>query len=145
MMKLILQEKFEVYGHKNIRGTHKTTLEFTKDSNLSANGDCIIGIRSQLSCLNLSANTKFALQSGNKFLVRIAVKHLIDEFIGYGSPKLLLSNKEDIVFRKSNFICDRTIMILCTKAAKDISRNLINLLKDSETKITVEIFSITED
>ena len=144
-MKLTLQEKFEAYGHKNIRGTHKTTLEFTKDTNLSKNGDCIIGIRSQQSCLSLRANTKLALHSGNKFLVRMTVNHLIDEFIGYGSPKLLLSNKEDMVFRKSNFNCNRTIMISCSKAAKDIDRNFINLLKDSETKITVEIFSIIED
>jgi hypothetical protein len=144
-MKLILQEKFEAYGHKNIRGTHKTTLEFTKDRNLSKNGDCIIGIRSQRSCLDLRTSTKIALHSSNKFLVRIAANHLIDEFIGYGNPKLLLRNKEDMVFRKSNFICDRTIMVSCTKAAKDINRNLINLLKDSETKITVEIFSIIED
>ncbi len=144
-MKLTFQEKFEANGHKNVRGTHKTTLEFTKDTDLSKNGDCIIGIRSQRSCLNLSGNTKTALHSGNKFLVRIAVNHLVDEFIGYGNPKLLLSNKEDMVFRKSNFICDRTIMISCTKAAKDIDRNLINLLKYPETKITVEIYSITED
>ena len=144
-MKLILQEKFEAYGHKNIRGTHQTTLEFTQDTNLSKNGDCIIGIRSQQSCLSLRANTKIALHSGSKFLVKIAVNHLIDEFIGYGNPKLLLSNKEDMVFRKSNFICDRTIMISCTKAAKDIDKNIINLLKDRETKISVEIYSITED
>ena len=144
-MKLVLQEKFEAFGHKNIRGTHKTTLEFTKDTNLSENGDCIIGIRSQQSCLSLRANTKIALHSGNKFLVRMTVNHLIDEFIGYGNPKLLLSDKEDMVFRKSNFKCNRTIMISCTKAAKDIDRNFINLLKDSETKITVEIFSIIED
>ena len=141
-MKLILQEKFEAYGHENIQGTHKTTLEFTKDCNLSKNGDCIIGIRSQQTCLNLKTNTKKVLLSSNKFLVRITVNHLIDEFIGYGNPKLSLRNKEDIVFRKSNFICDRTIMILCTKAAKDIDRNIINLLKDRDTKITVEIYSI---
>jgi len=29
-------------GHKNIRSTHKNTIEITKDPNLTINGDCII-------------------------------------------------------------------------------------------------------
>ena len=31
-------------GHPNIRATHKTTLEVTKEKELSPRGDCIIGI-----------------------------------------------------------------------------------------------------
>jgi len=41
--------KFIAYGHKNITSRHKTTLEFTKDSNLTIKGDCIVGIKADFS------------------------------------------------------------------------------------------------
>ena len=37
--------KFNAYGHPNILGTHKTTFEFTKDNELTLNGDCIVGVK----------------------------------------------------------------------------------------------------
>ena len=36
---------FTAYGHKNILATHKTTIEFTKDKELSLKGNCIVGVR----------------------------------------------------------------------------------------------------
>ena len=40
-----MKYKFHAYGHPNILATHKTTLEFTKDSELSLKGDCIVGVK----------------------------------------------------------------------------------------------------
>src|SRR3989339_697243 len=40
---------FFIFGHKNIKATHRNTLEFTKDAEVSARGDCILGIRSDFS------------------------------------------------------------------------------------------------
>jgi len=37
---------FSSYSHPNITAKHKTTLEFTKDRNLTLKGDCIIGVNS---------------------------------------------------------------------------------------------------
>ena len=39
-----MEYSFTCYGHENVTCKHKTTLEFTKDSELSLNGDCIVGI-----------------------------------------------------------------------------------------------------
>ena len=39
-----MQYKFNAHGHKNILAAHKTTLEFTKDAEVSLKGDCIAGI-----------------------------------------------------------------------------------------------------
>ena len=41
-----MQYKFKAYGHPNITAKHKTTLEFTKDKELSLRGDCIVGVKS---------------------------------------------------------------------------------------------------
>jgi hypothetical protein len=77
-------------------------------------------------------------------LVRLSINDLFDEFYGYGHPKLLLTNQSDMVFRKSEYICDRTIMIKCTKASKDINRELIEILKNRNNKMTIEIFEIED-
>jgi hypothetical protein len=40
-----VEEFIEARGHKKIRGTHRTTFEFTKEAHLTERGDCIIGVR----------------------------------------------------------------------------------------------------
>ena len=60
--------KFHAYGHPNILGTHKTTLEFTKDEDLTSNGNCIIGVKADF---ELSRLKEFIEKNGNK--KRIAV------------------------------------------------------------------------
>lgn len=137
-----LLEKFQANGHPNIQGSHKTTLEFTTAKNLTLQGDCIIGVDSQKACFNLSDQLKNILKEKNKFRVKITTDHHKDEFYGYGDPKLSLTHKEDMVFRKSNYICNRTIMIGCSKAAKDIDPLLIDELKNPEKIIKVEIFLV---
>ena len=39
-----MRYSFTCYGHENITAKHKTTLEFTKDKDLSLKGDCIVGV-----------------------------------------------------------------------------------------------------
>ena len=39
-----MKYSFHAFGHKNLLGTHKNTLEFTKDKNLTLKGDCIVGV-----------------------------------------------------------------------------------------------------
>ena len=45
-------------GHENILSLHKKTIEITKDSQLTVNGDCIIGVGSNLACIDLPENFK---------------------------------------------------------------------------------------
>ena len=48
-----MQYKFHAYGHKNILGTHKATLEFTKDEEVSLKGDCIVGVNADFELKDL--------------------------------------------------------------------------------------------
>ena len=48
---------------------------------------------------------------------------------GIGNDNLLLSNPEDIVLRKSKFICDRTLSINCNFSSFEIPREIIEILK----------------
>ena len=63
-----------------------------------------------------------------------------DNIVGYGSSKLTLNHPTDMVCRKSNFTCNRTLMINSNKAAKDLDKNLIDELKNgSKLKITIKL------
>jgi hypothetical protein len=49
----MVHEEIVFYGHPNVLGLHKRTIEITKDDYLTERGDCIIGINSNKSCNDL--------------------------------------------------------------------------------------------
>ncbi|MBD3230643.1 MAG: DUF371 domain-containing protein [Candidatus Lokiarchaeota archaeon] len=138
----IILEEFYITGHENIRGTHNTTIEFTKDSHLTLKGDCIIGVKSEKGLLDFSNEFKKQARSKEAVITcKIIVGDIIEKVRGYGDPKLTFKDPQDIVIRKSNYVCDRTAMIKSNKAATDLSEGLINQLKVPKVKAKV-IFTI---
>lgn len=126
------------YGNPNVQAIHPTTLMFTKDKHLSINGDCIVAVDADKALADLSPDFKQALKMPNaKLTIIIEVDNLWDQVTASGSPKLTLTNKNDIVIRKSSFICDRTLGINANKASKDLSRELIQKLKNPKNKAIV--------
>ncbi|MEM0084930.1 MAG: DUF371 domain-containing protein [Candidatus Methanomethylicia archaeon] len=134
-------EEVIAYGHPNIVATHKSTFEITKESILTKKGDCIIGIRANKACKDFSEKFKEALKG--KVLVKVILKagNFEDHLIGYGDPRLTLSDDVSIVIRKSNYVCPRTLLINASKAACDINRNLISHIRRSKDPIQI-IFMI---
>ncbi len=134
--------RFEIKfsGHKNICSNHKTTLEITKESHLTPRGDCIVGVNATSSCSDLPEELKDKLRNPNS-KITFSIKVKDDNFIimGTGHPDLILSHTDDIVIRKSNFICPRTLAIKCDKASNSLPRNMVLLLQDPKT---VGIFTI---
>ncbi len=126
----MMEETITAHGHVNVLGTHKTTIEITKESNLTKRGDCIIGVRAEKSCADLSRELKEKLKTNSKFVVTLRASGIEEKITGYGSTDLILTNKTDIVLRKSNYIDDRTLLINCDKACADLNRNLVEKLKD---------------
>ena len=49
-------------GHENILSLHEKTIEVTKDLKLTTNGDCIIGVGSNISCIDLPDKMKKKIQ-----------------------------------------------------------------------------------
>ncbi len=128
-------------GHPNIRATHKTTLEVTKEKELSPRGDCIIGICADKSVFDLNENLKKWLKLGKSIKIEIVLPDygIRDELIAVGSPRLTLKHDTDIVVRKSEYVCDRTLAIRSNKAARDIDREIVELLKDHKTELLLII------
>ncbi|MDX1798829.1 MAG: DUF371 domain-containing protein, partial [Candidatus Lokiarchaeia archaeon] len=114
---MTILDKIDAFGDENILSTHKTTLELTKVNTLTKKGNCIIGINATKACYDLSSTLKDKIANGKKIKVNLRVDDIQDSFYGFGNKQLRLLDKEDIVFRKSSYICERTILINCTKSS----------------------------
>ncbi|MFQ5497000.1 MAG: DUF371 domain-containing protein [Nitrosopumilus sp.] len=134
--------KFEIQfsGHENIRSNHQKTIEITKESHLTPQGDCIIGVNATSSCSDLPLELKEKLRDSNsKIIFSIIVDN--QEFVleGRGHDNLILTHDEDIVIRKSDFICPRTLAVKCDKASDLLPRDMVSLLRNPKTKGTFTI------
>jgi hypothetical protein len=130
------------YGHENIQATHKTTLEFTKDPHLTKKGDCIIAVAADKALADLSAEFKENLRKRHaKLSVLIEVDGVTEQVNAYGSPRLVLTHPTDMVIRKSDYVCNRTLAIHADKAAQDLPREFVEKLKNpkQKVKITLEV------
>lgn len=135
LMKFTLKTK----GHTNVTSRHKTTFEVTTDPEITLKADCIVGVASEKSMKDFSEEFKKALiQQDAEIKVILKTKNAVDEINGYGHPDLPLNHPTDIVCRKSEYICGRTLMIKADKAACDLNRDLIDDLANGE-EMQVEI------
>ena len=134
--------RFEIKfsGHKNIRSNHKKTIEITKESELTTQGDCIIGVNASSSCFDLPSSLKEKLRDP-KSVVQFSIKVAQHEFIlqGRGHENLTLTHTEDIVIRKSDFVCPRTLAVKCDKASDLLPREMVKLLQDPKAEGTFTI------
>ncbi|USH00034.1 DUF371 domain-containing protein [Thermococcus argininiproducens] len=135
----MLRERIICYGHENVRATHRSTLEITKEDYLTPKGDCIICIRANKGLNELSDELKEALKRGKKVKIRIIVDGLVDELEAFGDERLNFESEVSMVIRKSTYIDGRTLAIRANKAAKDIKRDIVEKLKNPEQKVIIEL------
>ena len=135
----IMNFKIKAKGHKNVLSKHKSTFEITKDEDLSLSGDCIIGLGIDKCMLDFPEDFKKKLASDDtKVTLKLKSPNASDIIVGYGHHDLTLDHPTDIVCRKSDFICSRTLMIKSDKAAIDLNRDMISDLANGES-LDVEI------
>ena len=122
-------------GHENIRSLHEKTIEITKDENLTPSGDCIIGVNAKFGCKGIPKKMKEKLKDPNsivKFSIRVGEYEF--HVKGKGHKKISCTHPNDIVLRKSDYVCPRTLAINCNKASDSIPRNIIKHLQNPKTK-----------
>lgn len=137
-----LTELIIAHGHKNVKATHKSTFEITKDEELSDRGDCIIAVSADKGLFDLKPEFKELLRIENARLTIVIDAGGVAEIVkAFGSPRLSLSHPTDIVVRKSDYICHRTLAVKADKAACDLSRVLVERLKNPKqvVKITLTV------
>ncbi len=132
----MLIEKVIAYGHKNITAKHKTTLEITKDAEISKRADCIIGVRANKGLADFSEEFKrLARRDDAKIKVVLEVDGVRDVIIGRGSKSLTFEHESDIVIRKSTYTCGRTLMIKADKASIDIDERIRRAMQNPKKKL----------
>ena len=130
------------FGHENVQATHHATVEFTRDIELSKNGDCVLVVSTDKGLADLSPEFKEALRRPHaKLVVKIEADGVTDEIHAQGGLHLALTHPMEMVLRKSDFDSDRTLGICADKAAKDLSRELVKKLQNpiQRAKITLTV------
>ncbi|WP_299524185.1 DUF371 domain-containing protein [uncultured Methanobrevibacter sp.] len=125
--------KIKTKGHKNVSSHHKSTFEITKDPEIGPTADCIIGVNMDNSMNDFSDDFKSKIANKNtKITVILSTENGYDEITGFGHENLTLSHPTDIVCRKSDYTCPRTLMINANKAACDLDEKLVDDLKNEK-------------
>jgi hypothetical protein len=131
---------FKAYGHPNISARHKTTLMITKDNYLTIRGDCVVGIGSEKGLLDFPKEFKEAVKDDDATIILVlGIDELSFIVTGRGHSDLAYSHPFDIVSRKSDYICDRTLMVESDKAASDIDPRMLRLLTHIGKPINIAI------
>ncbi len=142
----MLHETIRAYGHSMIRATHRTTFEITKDPHLTPRGNCIIGVNADKSAGDLDPRVKDVLRRDDAIIIIVLrVGQVQDIVLAQGSAKLMLSDQRRIIVRKSTYVEPATIAIRANKAAKDINRDLIDMLREgAELILDIYILGLDE-
>ncbi len=141
----MLHETIRAYGHPMMRATHRTTFEITRDPHLTPRGDCIIGVNADKSADDLDPRVKDAIRRDDAIIIIVLrVGQLQDIVLAQGSAKLQLSDQRRIIIRRSTYIEPATLAIKANKAARDIDRTLIDMLRKG-AKLTMDIYILGLD
>jgi hypothetical protein len=134
------------YGHELIRSTHRTTFEITKEHHLTEKGDCIIAVRADKTCADLSRDFREAARKPNaEITITIEAGGEKETVKARGDQGLSFTHPTDIVVRKSSYICSRTLAVKADKAAADLSRRLVEEFRNPNQKVKITLTARVPD
>lgn len=123
-------EKIRCFGHYRVTARHPTTFEVTTEDHLTPRGDCIIGIDAESGASGLSPDFKELLCRDDAILSTLLTCDDLEVLVrSRGSRDFSLDHPRDLVWRRSSFVCGRTIGIGSDTAARDLPRELVDLLR----------------
>ena len=130
-------EAVHARGHPNVTAAHKSTFEITADADISPNADCIIAVGADRSAATLSEGfRRAAARDDARITAIIRCGGHSDTVTGRGSARMTFADGASMVFRVSDYVCGRTVMIDADKAARGLDRGLAAALA---TRQVVEI------
>jgi hypothetical protein len=135
----MLKEVVHGRGHPRITALHRSTFEVTCDAEISEAADCIIAVGADKGAASLSDEYKMEAARDDTFITcTIASGGFRDMVTGWGSKDMAFTAGDSMVFRVSNYVCGRTVMIYADKPAARLDRNLIKALR-AENKAIIEL------
>ena len=139
-----MMETFLARGHRNIHALHETTVMTTREAHLSRRGDCVAAVSAEKGLSDLSPEIKEAARQPEAVItLTLQVGGEAFNVRGMGHPSLTYTDHNDMVARKSGYICGRTLMIHSDKAACNMPRTIVEKLRDQnalvEIIVTIEV------
>ena len=124
-------ESFVCRGHENVLSRHRSTFEVTKEENLTKAGDCIIAVGSDKGAADLSPEFKRVLaHDGAELITVLSIGDMSHTIHSFGSAAMTFTNATDLVWRRSGFVCPRTVGIFSDTTAAMIPREMVRLLRE---------------
>jgi uncharacterized protein len=143
---MFLEETFTACGHVYIRATHEKTIEVTKETHLTTQGDCIAAVASEKGLRDMPEAMREAAKRGDAVItLHLRLGDRVFTTTGRGDPALTWGHPTDMVARMSGYVCPRTLMVHADKATIHMPRSLVQLLKDPEARVVVTVSVETRD
>ena len=137
--------RFKAYGHENVIGEHKTTVEITTEDYLTKQGTCIIGVKATQKLSELSSEIrKLVTLETTKIILSMEIAGIKEQVSGTGGNSLTYSDSTSMVARTSSFQSGRTLMINADKAATNLSREFVSQLRKNGVEMNCELRFIPE-
>lgn len=119
---------------------HRSTLEITRDEELSLRGDCIIAVGADRALADFPERFKQLARSSRariRMVLRAGEREVT--IVGRGHERLSFTSASSIVVRRSGYTCGRTLMVHASHAARDLPRSFVALLRNPEQELVAEI------
>ncbi|MDZ7746980.1 MAG: DUF371 domain-containing protein [Halobacteriales archaeon] len=124
-------ETVRAHGHEHVTAEHASTWELTSDDWLTPAGDCILGIETDTTPVDFTAEFVEACQSHDATIeATIRIGEYEQTVVGEGHPDLSFEDDRSLVARTSDYIDDRTVMVNADTAAEGFDRELVDALAD---------------
>jgi hypothetical protein len=131
------REEVIAYGHPDIKATDNSGFAIVKAESPEKYRKAIIAVKANKSCRDFDKKFKNSLKSGKKVDVTIEAGGFEDKITAFCSPAFTLTNSEEIAVRKDDRIDGKTIGILANKSAAELNQDLVEKLRDPETKVKI--------
>ncbi|HIJ18925.1 TPA: DUF371 domain-containing protein [Candidatus Woesearchaeota archaeon] len=129
---------FTARGHPNILATHPTTLMFTRDTECTTRGDCIVGVSADFELVKIKRFLKEKSGRGETACTLTMSCPSGEETIS-GMLNSLFDDPGEIVFRVTSYLSKRTLFINCTKSSSGLSRRFAEGLRDPKQRIRIRM------
>jgi hypothetical protein len=129
-------EVIRCQGHPLVSASHPTTFEVTAEETLTESGHCIIAIKADTGAAGLAPRFREVLCHDNAELETRLVYGRTEVIVrSRGSAKMTLDHPTDLVWRRSRYVCGRTIAICSDHVAATLPEGLVSHLQSGQTLV----------
>ncbi len=133
-------ETIYAHGHENVTSRNRMTFEITKETHLTRRGDCIIALAADKGARDLNPEfKKLALNEKARITITIEADDQLEVIKAYGNPQLSFTHPTDLVVRKSDYTCNRTLAVHADKGANDLPKTLVAKLQNPIQKVKITL------